>query len=160
MHELMHFQIVVSMECLITHFTSIRTPITMQALMCCKMALSNECLMTNCTGIRSLTTMYALMTYKSALVTECLITHSTWIWMLNLIHITGISAFSTVYMKLFIQSNLVRTQKLNIIIHSERNNYFYSDVYINWKSTAFEELCYLQLCIRWLEIFWYNIFFK
>jgi len=46
-------------------------------------------------------------------------------------HITGIHAFSTVYMKLFIQSALLKKQKLNIRIYSDKkNNYFYSNVYI------------------------------
>ena len=44
---------------------------------------------------------------------------------------TGISAFSTIYVKLFIQSILLKTQSLNIRIYCERkNNYFYSKVYI------------------------------
>jgi len=51
--------------------------------------------------------------------------------MLTSMYITGISAFSTVYMKLFIHSTLVKTQSLNIRVYSDRkNNYFYSKVYI------------------------------
>jgi len=38
--------------------------------------------------------------------------------------ITGISAFSTVYLELFIQSTLVKTQRLNIRIYSEKKGYF------------------------------------
>jgi hypothetical protein len=45
-------------------------------------------------------------------------------------YITGISAFSSVYMKLFIWSTL-KKQRLNIRIYSDRkNNYFYSNLYI------------------------------
>jgi len=39
-------------------------------------------------------------------------------------YITGISAFSTVYMKLFIRSTLVKTQRLNIRIYSDRTIIF------------------------------------
>ena len=46
-------------------------------------------------------------------------------------YITGISAFSTVYVKLFIHSPLLKTQSLNIRIYSDRmNNYFYYKVNI------------------------------
>jgi len=63
-------------------------------------------------------------------------------------YITGISAFSAVYMK-FIRSTLVRTQKLKIRIYTDRrNNYFYSNEYMKEISTAFEEMLYLQECIR------------
>jgi len=45
-------------------------------------------------------------------------------------YITGISAFITAYMKFFIWSILVKTQRLNIRINFDReNNYFYSNVY-------------------------------
>jgi len=63
--------------------------------------------------------MYVLMCYQIALFTECLITHFTGKWMLTPVYITGISAFSTVYVKLFIQSTLVKTQKLNILIEKK-----------------------------------------
>jgi NADPH-dependent 7-cyano-7-deazaguanine reductase QueF len=43
---------------------------------------------------------------------------------------TGISAFSTVYVKLSIQITLVETQSLKIRIYSERKNYFYSNACI------------------------------
>ena len=62
--------------------------------------------------------MYVLMCYQIALFTECLITYFTGKWMLTPMYITGISAFSTVYVKLFIQSTLVKTQKINILIQS------------------------------------------
>jgi hypothetical protein len=75
--------------------------------------------------------MYALMFYKTTLMTEFLITHITSIKALTTMYITGIPAFSTVYMRLFIQSALVKIQRLNIMIHSDRKNYyFYSNVYI------------------------------
>jgi len=75
--------------------------------------------------------MYALVYYQSDLFTECLITYCTCIWTLTPMYITGISAFSTVYMKMFIQMTLLKTQSLNIRIHSDRkNNYFYYKVYI------------------------------
>jgi hypothetical protein len=64
-------------------------------------------------------------------------------------YITGISAFSTVYMELFIQSTLVKTQSLNIMMNSDRkNNYFYSNVNIHYKTTVIEKINYLQECIR------------
>jgi hypothetical protein len=45
-------------------------------------------------------------------------------------YITGIPTFSTVYM-MFIQSVLVKTQRLNIRIYCDRkNNYFYYKVHI------------------------------
>jgi hypothetical protein len=43
-----------------------------------------------------------------ALFNECFITHITGILTLTTTYITGISAFSTVYMKLFIQSTLMK----------------------------------------------------
>ena len=52
--------------------------------------------------------MYALMCYQIPLFTECLITHITRIWTITPTYITGITAFITVYMKLFIQSILVK----------------------------------------------------
>ena len=56
--------------------------------------------------------MYALMCYKTALMIECLIAHITNIKALTPIYITGIHAFSTVYMKLFIRSALVKKTKV------------------------------------------------
>ena len=55
--------------------------------------------------------MYAFVYYQIALFTEYLITHFTRISTLTPIYITGISAFSTVYMKLFILSTLVKKVK-------------------------------------------------
>ena len=71
--------------------------------------------------------MYVLMCYQIALFTECLITYFTEKWMLTPMYITGISAFSTVYVKLFSQSTLVKKKDKP----SDRmNNYFYGTVYI------------------------------
>jgi hypothetical protein len=85
--------------------------------------------------------MYPLMPYKMALSIECLITICTQIWTLNPIHITGMSAFSTVYVELFIESILVKTQRLNIRIYCDRKNkYFYRNVHIKSISTAFDKL--------------------
>jgi len=96
-----------------------------------KTALLTECLITNFTGIRTLTTMYALMCYQSDLLSECPITYFTSIGTLTPMCVTGISAFSTVYMKLFVQSSLLKTQSLNIRIYSDRkSNYFYYNVCI------------------------------
>jgi len=50
--------------------------------------------------------------------------------MLTSFYITGISAFSTVYMLMFIQRTLLKTQSLNIRIYCDRkDNYFYNKVY-------------------------------
>jgi len=52
-------------------------------------------------------------------------------WKPTTMCITGISAFSTVNVKLFIWSALIKTQRLNIRIYSHRkNNYIYSNAYI------------------------------
>ena len=155
MYALMCCQIALSTECLITHITNIRALTSMYVLMSYQMAVSTECLITHITNIRALTSMHALMSYQTVLFTECLITHFpsirarttmtalmcyhtplmtithfTCVWTLTPMYITGISAFTTVYIKLFIRSILVKTQRLNIRIYSDRkNNYFYSNVY-------------------------------
>jgi len=69
--------------------------------------------------------MYALMSYQFTLVTELLFTHFTSIWALIPMYITGISAFSILYVKLLIHSTLAKTQRLNIRIYSDRkkNNF-------------------------------------
>jgi len=82
----------------------------MYALMFYKMALITESLVTYFTTIRTLTTMYALMYYQSSLFTECLIAHFTCIWTLTPMYITGISTFSTVYVMIFIQRTLLKTE--------------------------------------------------
>ena len=96
-----------------------------------QMDLLSECHIAHCTGKWTLTIMYALMCYQTALITECLVTHFTRIFTLTPMYITGISAFSIVYVKLFIQSILVKTQRLKASIYFDRrNNYFCSNVYI------------------------------
>jgi len=94
----------------------------MCAFMSYQMAPINEYLITDLTGIRSLTITCALMSYQFSLLTECLITHITNIWTPTPIYVTGISAFSIVYVNLFIQSILVKTQRLNIRIYSDTKN--------------------------------------
>jgi hypothetical protein len=68
-------------------------------------------------------------------------------------YITGIPAFCTVYMKLFIWSALVKIQRLNVRIYNlvERTIIFIP-MYalknpLHWKN------CYLQECIQWLTNF-------
>jgi len=75
--------------------------------------------------------MYASMSYQSILSTECLITYFTAINAVTTMYITGRSAFSAFYMKLFIQRTLVNTQRVNIMIYSDKKtNYLYRNVYI------------------------------
>ena len=131
MYALMSYQIAFLIEWLTTHLTGIRVLTTMYTLMSDQITLLLEWLITHFTGIRALTTMYPLMCFQKALSTECLITHFTWIWTLIPMYITGIYAFSTVYMRLFIQSTLGKTRRLNIRIYSDwNNNNFYRNVYI------------------------------
>ena len=157
MYSLMSFKTALFNVWFITHFTGIRSLTSMHALMFLQIYLLTECYITHFTGIRALTSVQALMFSKTTRMTEHLITHFTWITMLTPVYITGISAFSTLYMKLFIQSALVKIQRLNIRIYYDRkNNYFlnYTYTYIyKIKSITFEELCYLQHCIRWLTMF-------
>jgi len=107
-------------ECFITHLTAKRAITTMYALMCYQSVLLTECLITHLTAVRAITTMYASMCYQIALSTECLITYFTAINAFIIMYITGRSAFSTLYVKLFIQNTLVKTQKLNIRTYSDR----------------------------------------
>jgi len=60
------------------------------------------------------------MSYQTTLLTELLFTHFTSTWALIPTYITGISAFSTLYMKLLIHCTLAKTQRLNIRIYSDR----------------------------------------
>jgi hypothetical protein len=60
------------------------------------------------------------MSYQTVLANECLITHFTSIRVLISMYIVGIAAFGVVCMKLIIQCSLVKTQRLNIRIHSHR----------------------------------------
>ena len=101
MYALMSYQIALLTECLITQITGISTLTTMYAMMCYLIAPTNERFITHITNIRALTRMYALMCYQIA-----------------------------VYIMLFIRSTLVKIQRPNIRIYSDRNsNYFYSNVY-------------------------------
>jgi len=72
--------------------------------------LETECLITYITYIWALSPMYVLMFYQIPLFTDCLITHFTRIWTLILMYITGITAFITVYIRLFIQYTLVKSK--------------------------------------------------
>ena len=129
MYALMSYQIALLTERLVTRITSIRALTSMYALMSYQIALSTERLITHFTGIRTLTTMDVLMCYHTRLITVFPSTHFICVWMLTPLCITGISRFSTVYMKLFIWSALVKTERLNIRIYSDtKNNYFYSNV--------------------------------
>ena len=131
MNALMFCKTALLSEGPITHITRIRAVTTMNALMCCKTALSSEGPITHITNIRAVTTMNASMFYKLAVLSEGPITHFTCIWTLTPMYITGISAFSTVYMMMFIQRILLKTQSLNIRIYFDtKNNYFYYKVYI------------------------------
>jgi hypothetical protein len=133
-------------ECLITQFTRIWSLTHMYALMCFKITTATEFPFTHITCREALITMYMLMFYQTDLLTECFLTHFTRIWMLIPIYIIGISAFSILYLKMFIQSTLVKTQSLNIRIYSDsNNNYFYNDVYMKQKSTVFEVLLFITV---------------
>jgi len=150
MYGLMCFQIALLIEWLITHFARIRALAAMYALMCYQIPLLTEWLITNFTCIRELTTVCAFMSYQTAVMTERLFTHFTRIRTLIPTYITGISAFITLYLKMFIPSTLAETKSLNFRIYSDsNNNYFYRNVYIKQKSTVFEEPYYLQECIGW-----------
>jgi hypothetical protein len=74
--------------------------------------------------------MNASMYYQISFFTECLITYCTVIMAIAALHITGISAFCTVYVKLFILSTLLKTQSLSVRIYSEKGNHFYNNVNI------------------------------
>jgi len=105
----------------------------MYELMCYQSVPLTECLITHFTNIRALTTVYALMSCQLILFTECLITYFTQIRMLTPTYITEISAFSTLYIKLFIHSTLVKTQRINIRIYSDRKSSY--TMYILNKNT-------------------------
>jgi hypothetical protein len=129
MYALMWYQIELMTECLITHFTWIWSLPRMYAWMWYQTELMTECLITHFTWIWSLPHMYASMCYQTALLTKCFLTHFTWIRMLVPVYIRGISAFSILYLNMFVQSTLVKTQSLHIRIYSDSNkNYFYNNV--------------------------------
>jgi len=54
--------------------------------------------------------------------------------MLTHMYTIGISAFSTLYVKLFIHSTLVRTQSLNIRIYFDRKTIIFIAIYISNKN--------------------------
>jgi hypothetical protein len=89
-------------ECFITHRTSIWAVTAMYLLMWYQTPLFSECLITWRTGMQVLTSKVMLMCYQTALISECPNTQFTWIWKLTPIYTTGISAFSTVFMKWFV----------------------------------------------------------
>jgi hypothetical protein len=107
MYTFMSYKTAQVTKCLFTHTTSIRAVTTMYALMCFQIAPMTESLITHCTEIGELTTMIALMFCKTALVTEAHVTHFTGIWMLTPMYITGVPAFSTVYMMMFFHGILM-----------------------------------------------------
>jgi hypothetical protein len=120
MYALMCYKMTLLTECLMTYWAAIRAITTMYALMCYQMAILTECLITYCTAIRAITTMYALMFCQRAFLFIFLITYCTHIRVIKTTYITGRSAFCTVHMKIFIQSTLLKTQRLNIRIYCNR----------------------------------------
>ena len=57
-------------------------------------------------------------------------------------YITGISAFITPYMKLFIWSTLVKTQRLNIRINFDKKNNYFIAMYTFIKNPMHLKYCY------------------
>ena len=90
--------------------------------------------------------MYASMPCQISLITECLITLITSIWTLTSMYLTGISAFSTVYLQLFIQSNLVKTQSLKIRIYADRKIIFIA------MYTLYKNPLYLKYCVIYKSV--------
>ena len=129
MHALMPYNTALMPECLITNRTAVRVLTTMYTSMCIQIALMTEFLVTHITAIWVITTMYASMYYQSALCTECLITYRTYISVIKTMYITGRSAFSTVHMKFFIQSTLLKIQRLNIRIYCDRKTNIFIPIY-------------------------------
>ena len=80
--------------------------------------------------------------------------------MLTATYSTGISAFSTLYMKLFIHSTLVKTQRVNIRIYCERKNIIFMVMY-----TLNKNLLYLKSRVIYNSVlddhnFLFNLFFN
>jgi hypothetical protein len=73
---------------------------------------------------------------------------------------TGISAFSTVYFKLFIQRTLVKTQRLNIRIYSDRKNNYFFTMYILNKNPQHLKNCTFYKTVIYKNNLLYNLFFK
>ena len=66
-------------------------------------------------------------------------------------YITGRSAFSTVYVKLFIQCTLVKTQRLNIRIYSDRKPFIFTVMFILHvsKSVAwYQNYVHIKVCVE------------
>jgi hypothetical protein len=120
MYTLVFYKTALVFECLITRITNKRSFTTMNTSVSYQMALSTERLSTHITSVRAFTTMSASMCSQTTVFSESPITQLTCIWTLHPMNITGISAFSTVYVKVFIQSNLVKIQRLNIRITCDR----------------------------------------
>jgi hypothetical protein len=156
MQTLMCYQTALSTECLITYCAAIRAITAMYALMRHHMALLTECLITYCTAIRAITAMYTLMFYQSALCTECLITYCAPIRVIKTMYIMGRSAFTTVHMKFFIPSTLLKTQRLNIRIYCDRKTIIFIAMYTLNKSI---KICCMisKVCAYWsLPSKWIN----
>ena len=137
----MLFQTAILSVRFITNITHIRALTCVCAFMPFEIKVASECLITNITYITALTTVSAIMCYQTALCTGSLITYFTCIWMFT-------PAFITLYMK-FIQSTLVKKQRLNIRIYFDRKNkYFYSNIYNTViKNPLHFKNCYLHKCI-------------
>ena len=125
----------------------------MNALMCLKSTPITEHLITHITSIRVPNTMYALMFYKTEIFTKFLTTHFTWIWTPTPMYITGTSAFSTVYMKLFIQITLVKSQRLNIRIYSYRKTIIFKAIHIKGVPGEYARL---QEGVPYAKLYQYN----
>ena len=128
----------------------------MNALMCLKTTLFTEHLMTHITNIRVPNNMYALMFYKTALFTKFLTTHFTWILTPMPMYITGTSAFRTVYMKLFIQITLVKSQSPSIRINSYRITIIFIAIYIYIYRVSQEEYVRLRESVPYAKLYQYN----
>ena len=129
MYALMSYKIALVTERLITHFTHIRALTAMYALMYYQIALVTEWLITHFTCIRELTTVCEFMSYQTAVMMECLFTHFTRIRTLIPTYITGISAFITLNLKMFIHSTLAETKSLNFRIYSDSITIIFIEMY-------------------------------
>jgi hypothetical protein len=87
-------------------------------------ALVIEHLITHFTCVGFLTTVHPLMSCKTAHVTECLITYLTQVWTLTPLYITGISTFSTVFVKFNVQNILVKSKVGHLNTFWHKNNFF------------------------------------
>ena len=161
MYALMCYQMALLTECLMTYCAAIRANTTMYALMCCQMAILTECLITYCTAIRAITTMYALMFCQNALCTECLITYCTAIRVIKTMYVTRRSMFCTMHMKIFIQSILLKTERLTIRIYCDRKTIFIAMYTLSVsKSVAwYQNYVHTEVCLarRYIPRAWRKI---